>query len=115
MYHDQRLMMSLNISESAKVVAILKQKTVSRIRVAKHRGAIAHLRFLMDFLGLQPNTIRHRNTRNSNAENCRGTTESATDIKLKFLLRKCKRNRRNRACTCKYITQTASYLIPPST
>lgn len=50
-------MMSLNVSESAKVVAILKQaKTVSRIRVAKHRDAIAHLRFLMDFLGLQPNT-----------------------------------------------------------
>ena len=49
-------MMSLNISKSAKVVAILKQtKTVSRIPVAKHRGAIAYLRFLMDFLGLQPN------------------------------------------------------------
>jgi len=49
------LMMSLNISESAKVVAILKQtKTISR--VAKHLSAIAHLRFLMDFLRLQPNT-----------------------------------------------------------
>jgi len=48
-------MMSLNVSEPAKVV-ILKQ--VSRIRVAKRRGAIAHLRFLMDFLGLHPDTRR---------------------------------------------------------
>lgn len=50
-------MMSLNVSDPAKVVVILKQaKTVSRVRVAKRRGAIAHLRFLMDFLGLHLDT-----------------------------------------------------------
>lgn len=85
-------MMSLNVSGSTKVIVTLKSlaKTTSEIRDAKHRvltlpNAIPN--------GFSRAAFRHSAiSRNFDRENRRaGTAESTADVKLKFLLRKRKR------------------------
>lgn len=86
-------MMSLNISGSTEVIVTLKSlaKTASGIRDAKHRALTSPNTIPNGFsrAAFRLSTIPQSSDRASRHDD--GTAENSVDVKLKFLLRKCKR------------------------